>query len=305
MLNQPMDDWVFLLGRPPLQEYLGFIAGQARDEHELDLGSLMEAWNGANERVRELELTEAGIADGAAIAPVPDQLKSMADAAMASPVLQGTFANVPTTIAMVDLDQVVVFQKAINLRYAREQLTSLGSDKSVEASFRLAIPLEDSGPPPGIARAGQNTWIVTSPSTDLRFLGAAFLSPDQAGGYPPNGYPSGVLALGVGYGSNTMNAISIGGRLVLNNGSHRAYALYEAGFRWVPIIVQTARNIDELAVIASGDLATAHDRYLTAVRPPMLRDYFDDRLRTIVPVPRKNRQLRIQFAVEQIEVPAL
>jgi hypothetical protein len=304
MLDQPTDDWVFLAGRPPLQEYLGFIAGQARDEHNLDVGTLMEAWNSANARVRELELSEAGVADNATIELLPRELEQIATEAMASPTIRSTFSNVPTTVGMVDLDTLVVFQKAINLRYAGEQGARLAGDTSIEAIFRLAVPVDDVGPAPGITRANQNTWIVTSPSTDLRFLGPAFLPSGLVPGFPPTGYPAGVLALGIGYGSNTLNAIAVGGRLILNNGSHRAYAMYGAGLRRVPCIIQTPRNVEELTVIASGDLATAQDRYLSIARPPMLRDYFDERLRTIVPVPRKHRQIRLTFGVEQIEVPA-
>jgi hypothetical protein len=304
MLNQPSDDWVFLSGRPPLQEYLGFIAAQARDESELDIGALVAAWSAANARVIELEETEAGAADQAELAALPADLVQRAQTAMASAALQRDFSTVPTTVAMVNLDTLIVFQKAINLRFAAELVQRLGSQPSLEALFDLAIPSANGAPLPGITRANQNTWIITSPSSDLRFLGPAFMSIEQVPGYPPAGYPSGVLALGVGYGSNTLNAISAGGRLILNNGSHRAYAMYEAGIRTVPCIVQSVRNLEELSVVASGDVAQNSDRYLTAPRPPMLRDYFDDRLRTIVPVPRKFRQLRLTFGFEQIDVPA-
>jgi len=56
--------------------------------------------------------------------------------------------------------------------------------------------------------------------------------------------------------------------------------------------------------VAAGDLASSPDRYLKSARPPMLRDYFDPALRKIVPVYRKNRVVRIQFAVEQTDIPA-
>ncbi|HET7056308.1 MAG TPA: hypothetical protein VFI12_07575 [Thermomicrobiales bacterium] len=101
-----------------------------------------------------------------------------------------------------------------------------------------------------------------------------------------------------------MNAIAVGNRLALNNGSHRAYALYEAGFRNVPCVVQRVEHREELMIVASGDLVSNPDRYLADPRPPLLRDYFDDQLRTPVPVPRKFRELRLQFGFEQVDVPA-
>jgi len=66
---------------------------------------------------------------------------------------------------------------------------------------------------------------VLSPSNDLRFLG-----PDAAPTGAHQGLPSarnlvGVVGISVGFGSNFMNAIYAEKRLILNNGSHRAYAL--------------------------------------------------------------------------------
>ncbi len=254
MLDQHLDEWVFLAGRPPLQEYLGFIAQQTTDEHAIDVGQLITGWRHANERVAQLQLNEAGAADNPVVTPLPDSLRGHATAAMASPVLARSFAAVPTEIGVVSLDSLVVFQKFINLRFVAELRSTLDADRSPEAMFRFCVPEEKHGPQVSVTRANQNTWVAISASTDLRFLGPAFLQPDQVLGYPATGYPTGVLAMGIGYGSNTLNVISVGNRLVLNNGSHRAYAMYEAGIREVPC-VQHVQHREELTVIASGDLA--------------------------------------------------
>jgi hypothetical protein len=58
-----------------------------------------------------------------------------------------------------------------------------------------------------------------------------------------------------------------------------------------------------LDLVAPGDLASTPDRYLKSPRPSMLRDYFDAALRKIVPVYRKNRVVKIQFGVEQSDMP--
>jgi len=92
--------------------------------------------------------------------------------------------------------------------------------------------------------------------------------------------------------------------LILNNGSHRAYALRELGLKEVPCIVQTVTRRDELELVASGDFQQFPDRYLKAPRPPLLKDYFDPKLRKIVVVQRKNRLVRVQIGVEQSDVPA-
>jgi hypothetical protein len=43
--------------------------------------------------------------------------------------------------------------------------------------------------------------------------------------------------------------------------------------------------------------------YLENPRPPMLKDYFNDSLHQVVQVPRRSRQIRLQFGVEPSDVP--
>jgi hypothetical protein len=145
--------------------------------------------------------------------------------------------------------------------------------------------------------------VFVSPSTDFRFLGANLLSPDQIVNHLPTGPLAGVVSLELGHGTNFLNAIQADGRLVLNNGSHRAYALREAGVTHAPCLVQIVTRRDELPVVASGDFAASPDRYLLATRPPMLRDYFDDGLRVIHQQPRNDRMVKVTFGVEQMDVP--
>ena len=45
--------------------------------------------------------------------------------------------------------------------------------------------------------------------------------------------------------------------------------------------------------------------YLEHRRPPMLRDYFDPRLRKVVPARRRLRQVTVKFNVEEMDIPAV
>src|SRR5712691_3603975 len=110
-----------------------------------------------------------------------------------------------------------------------------------------------------------------------------------------------IVALVVGYGSNYMNAIHVENRLILHNGSHRAFALRAVGITEAPCVIQTVTRREELQVIAGGDIGENPDRYLVAPRPPLLKDYFDERLRKLLRVPRRQRQVKITFGVEQID----
>ena len=147
-------------------------------------------------------------------------------------------------------------------------------------------------------------YTMVSTSTDFRFLEAQIIQPQNVSSLDSTGRPVAVLGIAIGYGSNFLNVLHVENRLVLGNGSHRAYALRDLGITEIPCLVQRVTRREELELVAAGDLASSPDRYLKSARPPMLRDYFDPALRKIVPVYRKKRVVRIQFGVEQTDIPS-
>ena len=121
----------------------------------------------------------------------------------------------------------------------------------------------------------------------------------------PGGNLVGIVGASVGFGSNFMNAIYAEQRLILNNGSHRAFALRQMGVTHVPCIVQHVSSRDELEVVGSTALRRDPDLYLKHPRPPMLTDYFNPQLRMVLPVHRRLRQITVRLEVEEDFVPAL
>lgn len=297
------DPHVFLIGRPPIGELLSFIRTMAVDGQSVDFGDLTAEWRAANDHVVNLEMEEAGAADDPPITPLPQSLRSLAEDVTADAVYKRAYRLVPTEIATVDLNRIVVFQKFINLSYVEMLKQGLGSAPSPEAIFHFSLPLQPEQPQFQMMQNGPNMFTMLSPSTDFRFLDAQLLRPESVPCFDSTGRPVTILGLSVGYGSNFMNVLHVENRLVLGNGSHRAYALRGLGILRVPCLIQHVTRRDELELVASGDFAANPDRYLKSTRPPMLRDYFDPALRKIVPVCRKNRAVRIQFGVEQTDIP--
>lgn len=299
-----VDDYVFLVGRPPIGNYLDFVQSLAVNGHATDRGELTEEWRKANDHVRTLETTEVGIADNPPIRDLPPDLAPLAAELLRDPIFQQAYRFVPVRIGLVDLDHLVVFQKHINLRYVEELKARLGSEPTAASVFRLALSVDRTEPPVRRMQGPGRMFSFLCPSSDLRFLEPALLEPSQVQGFITTGRPSGIIGLAVGYGSNYLNALQVDGRLVLNNGSHRAYALRDLGVTEVPCVVQSVSSRDELDLVASRDFQRAPDRYLKTPRPPVLRDYFDPKLRKIVPVQRTTRLVRVQIAVEQVDLPA-
>jgi hypothetical protein len=298
------DEHVFLAGRPPLAEYLGFLSLITLEGQAADLRLLAEEWRKANDHILELEKKEAGLADNPPITIITPTAYPLIANVLADPMFQRSFAIVPTEIGLVELDRLVVFQKHINLSHVQRLKATLGSSPDDEAIFRFCLPFDHPTPEVRSMRIAQNAYAFVSPSEDFRFHEPVVLKPSQITGFSPQGPIVTVVGLMVGYGSNYLNAIHAENRLILNNGSHRAFALREIGIKFAPCVIQHVSRREEIEVVGSHDLQENPDRYLKGPRPPLLKDYFDPKLRKVVSIPRKLRQVRITFAKEELDVPA-
>lgn len=299
-----VDQHVFLIGRPPISEFLGYVRNLAVNARTRDEGQLMEEWRVANDRVRELETLEAGLADDPPIAPLHPDMRELAEAIIADPSFRQAFRFVPLELAMVELDRMVVFQKHINLMYVDEIRQRLPQEPTPEELFRVCIPHEVHTTPVRIARTAPNSYTFVSPSRDFRYVEPVLLNADQVSGYDRMGPVTAVLGIVVGFGSNYLNAIQVENRLVLTNGSHRAYALRERGITHAPCVIQKITRPEELEIVGTDELHRNSDRYLRTPRPPLLKDYFDERLRKILQVARKHRMVTLNFGVEVTDIPA-
>jgi hypothetical protein len=285
-------------------EFLGFVRSQTVGGADADLSILMDEWRAANDHIRSLEEREAGLADDAPIVTLPSVFKAMAEAVIADPMFKRSFAFVPARLRMVELDRLVVYQKHINLEFVQNLKQQLGRTPAAADVFNVCLPVDRKVPPTSLQQIAQNVYMFVSPSNDLRFVEAMLLKPQNVTGYAAVGPLVAVLGLAVGFSSNYLQAVEVEKRLVLHNGSHRAYALRELGVTHVPCVVQTVSRREELEVVGSRELQEEPDRYLREKRPPLLKDYFDPRLRKIVRVPRLVRQVKLTFGLESIDTPA-
>jgi hypothetical protein len=295
------DDHVFLNGRPPIGEFVGFIRTMSLDGQAVDQGKLADEWRQANDHVIELEKTEAGIADGAAFSPLPEAVKPLAKQVRNEPSFQSNFRMIPTEFGVVELDRLIVCQKFINLGFVGMIKSTFPQNPTEVDVAQLAFGLNRPSPAVQQMQMG-NTFTFLSSSNDFRVLDTTVLQPQQVLA-PRNGRPVAHVAIAIGFSSNLLNVASIEGRLVLHNGSHRAYFLRDIGITHAACVIQRVTRRDELEFLG-GEVHLNPDRYLKAPRPPLLKDYFDPKLRKVIAVPKKNRSVRVQFGCEQIDVPA-
>ena len=305
-IGVPANEMLYLTGRPTLRDFRRYIRKHATHPEAED--SLVEEWQAAHRHVQALEKIEAGIADNPLTRPLTEtetNYEPLLIEFLKDPLVRNNFNTVPTEIALVKLDQLVVYQKNIDLTFVESLKKNLGPATDDEEIFRFCLPFDHPHPPVKWARIHHDKYVFMSPSNDLRFLSAMPLESRHIANYPPPGSLVGVVGIAVGFGSNFMNAIRAENRIILNNGSHRACALRELGVTHAPCIVQHCSNRDELELVAAEDIVANPDLYLKNPRPPMLKDYFDPKLRKVFPARRRHRQVTVKFEVEEDSVPAL
>jgi hypothetical protein len=305
--DQPQQDAVsenlYLVGRPTLKQFIHYVRGHAVNQPSK--GTLTDEWQAAHTVVRTLEKEEAGLADNPPIRTMGMEYESFLVEFLKDPLVRYNFNTVPTEVAFVELDRLVVYQKHIDLNFARQLESKLGPAPTEEQILKTCLPYDHPQPPVKWTRVRHGKYVFMSVSNDMRFLGAMPLHSGNIKDYPPPGNLVGVVGIAVGFGSNFLNAIYVENRLILNNGSHRAYALRKMGITHVPCIVQHLSSRDELDLVGSSEIRRDPDFYLKHPRPSMLKDYFNPKLQKLMPVRRRLRQITVRFEVEEHSVPAL
>jgi hypothetical protein len=298
-----LDDTLYLTGRPALRDYLRYV--RTHGAHPPAEGLLTDEWEAAAAIVRALEKDEAGAADGPPIDRLSPEHTPLLAELLRSPLIRHGFNTVPTEIALVELDRLVVYQKHIDLTHATSLARSLPPTPTAADLFSICLPSDLPQPPVTWSRTHRDKFVFISPSNDLRFLGVMELGREHISNYAPPGNVVGVVGIAVGFGSNFLNAVYAERRLILRNGSHRAYALRSIGVTHVPCIVQHARSREELDVVASSEMRRDPNLYLRHRRPPMLRDYFNPALHSVLRVHRRHHVVSVTFDVDENVVPAL
>jgi hypothetical protein len=302
---QPLagENHFFLLNRVSLDEYLSFMASYPVDAASLDRRQLAEEWRSAHDLMEQLRESEATWADEPAIHALPDVVKPLVEKVKHDPIFAKAYGDAPVEFGLVELDRLVVSQKLVCAEHLDRLQALLGPKPEPDALFRFCLPYDHPPSPFRAGRVNDDTFAFHSESSDLRFLDAVLLQPEQISGYQAMGPVAGVIALFVGFGSNYLNVIEVEGRLLLNNGHHRACALRHMGLTHAPVVIQRAANMEELDVLAPRAVRRNPDFYLRSPRPPVLKDYFDPRLCQHVRLAMSTKQVRIGYSVEELDMP--
>lgn len=291
------DEELWLLGQPPLSRLLEFVETTVVNGDSMDRVALTAEWRTANDHYLALEKTEAGLANQGSHRPLDPELAQLAARVEAHPRFRRAFNTLPTRFEMVHLDSLIVCQQHVTRRFVEACAARASSDCTSAGLFRICLPLDDPDTRVSIRKVGSHRYVFRAPSTDFRFHESVLLAPGQVSGYDSVGAVSGIVGLAVGFGPNFLNAVRVGKRVLLNNGYHRVVALRAAGLTHAPCIVQTATRVDELSMAAKSRVAEAPEFYFESARPPLIRDFFNPKLRKLLPIRKRTRQVDISFEV--------
>lgn len=297
------DEHAYLFAHLRLPDFLTFMTGETVGGADAEPARLAADWRAASARFSELQQAEAGWADSPPVEALAKSLEPLVRQVAADPVFRRSFSAVPGEVGMVELDRLVASQKTVNRSHVVRLKDKLGPAPGAEDVFRVCLPFDHPTPPARAGRVASQSFVFASESNDLRFLECRLLRPDQVTDLSASGPLVGVVGVAVGYGSNFLNAVSLEGRLVLNNGFHRAYALRALGVTHVPCVVQRLAGPADLEHVGRAAIRRDPEVYFGLPRPPVIKDFFDPALCRTVVRPRRTRHVRVTVTVEELDVP--
>jgi hypothetical protein len=306
MLEEPStvgarDEHAYLLGTPPVREFMQFIRMRALSGGSSET-ALIERWRIAADYRRELETIGGDIPNSETLKPLSEEMQDAADRLRQELGIDCAMSGIPYRYALVDLDQVIVHQRSVNLAYVEALRTTLPQNPSDQELLRFTSGQLMPAAEVHVTRAAENVFTFSSDSSDLRHLDTALLHPATIPWHQPTGRPTHILAVSVGFGINFLSALYTRGKLILINGTHRAYLLYELGIRTVPCLVHEVSCDDDFNLSGAADIQRSLQVYLRSKHPPRLRDFFDPHLCHIIPVSRANQLVHIQVNTQRSRI---
>ena len=290
------DHELCLIGATRLSDFVDFVQQRSAVHPRPKTGDMADVWRKAADVYRELQISQAGIADSVPVLALPAATQSHLDALCTLPHFRDTFAAVPVAFGMVELDRLVVCQHHLTLTSVEAMLAQYKRKPSGKVLANLCLPT--SVPPMEftVVRRHGDEFVFRSNNHDARVLGSRVLTGSDIPKLDVPGHTQAVACIALGFSSNVLNAIRFGKRLVLNNGYHRAYALRAMGVTHAPCVIQVCSHWEEVGLAVGGEMYDNGHPYFDVARPPLLRDFFDARL--IHRVATRPTERHIHLAVE-------
>jgi len=285
-------------------EVRNYLRTQAIPDEAGRIAEILQAWQIVQPRVQELVESEAGLAAQVAVENLPQDIDERVGRILNSDLIRKTF-QLPLGVALIDIDKLIVPHRAVNLDFISRLHSELPAKPRRDDLIKFCLSSERPLAPIQHLELGQNIHVFTSPSVDLRFLGAFLkdtLTTDDIVYAQMGGVPAAAIISFVGYGVYPVNVFLTENRIVLNNGFHRVYALRVLGIEKIPVLVQRVANPQlEFPAQISG---VPKEYLLGHQRPVLVKDFFEPDFTTDIRVRNRLRSVTVQVNARQHDVPA-
>lgn len=285
-------------------EVIQHVRTQAVGEELKRLPEIFAGWELLQPSVARLIEKERGIADDTLLEAIPKEYHPLLEAITGDTLFKKTFLHIPTGFALVEIDKLVAPQRAVNLEYVDRLLKRFPSVPTATDLLDICLSLKRDMDPVQHLEIAPNTHIFSSPNSDIRFLGAFVknMNGEDHSYAEHGGLPAAAIIAFVGYGAAPVNVLSAGGRVILNNGFHRAFALRSIGVTKIPVVVQHVRNAQlEFPPQVAG---LPREYLLTHPRPVLVRDFFEPDFAITLKVRERIKTVTVNVAPGQHEVPS-
>lgn len=189
------------------------------------------------------------------------------------PDVISSFQNLDWTIGLVNLENVLSFQKIVVEDQAVERVAGASADDA-RTLFSLCLP-EPPGPVrlPAIVDPHQKALTFSSLNPNLR-VGPYIVQEMNISPAPSQvGQAMKFAGFAINFGSPFVQVAEYKSRWFVRDGYHRCYGFLRRGIRKIPCVFIRARSFQELGAEAPGFFS--HE-LLFGERPPFLSDFLND-----------------------------
>lgn len=269
---------------------------QSSKEDVERLDEILVRWQSARDRQQRLTLSEAGLADRIEAFDLDPKFKERLEFLQSQPAFKNSFKGYPTKFKAVEIDKLVIPNLGVRLGFVEQLLKKLPKEPSMEDIVDFCLPLTTSQAETTRLRLDEFNYIYSSDSLDFRLIDVISRPVEELNlSDVLEGAPTRAIVILMGYGFPMVKVVSVGNRLVLDNGFHRLYALRSLGVTHVPAVVTTD---------ASNIARTFTPDYINGTpRPPLFKDFFDPEMCIEVNVQRRRRSIKISILPQSFDVP--
>ena len=282
--------------------FLNFVVSECSPEEVSNIQHISDSWNNSRDKFLELSKHTKFICKAIEVRNIPKEYNSRIEEARNNPAFKSAFNHAPVEFKIVEIDKMVASQNMINLTHADTLMKTFPKKLDFDAVFDICLNMDKEVPKTSEIFT-QKHAIYTSANTDLRFLGSVPATPEvlEEAHIRTGGLPAKVIMLIFGFGATPINLLSYDGKMFLNNGFHRVYALRKAGITHIPVVVQKITNPTIEMPKVYNNLTL--DQILTADRLPVIQDFFDDDLVIDLKIKSKRKAVKVSWEVEDMIIP--